>query len=601
MEAGSSQLLRRGIPHQILSGSVHYFRVHPQLWRDRLERVRALGLNTVDTYVAWNFHQDRADETPRWDDWRDLPQFIEIAGDLGLDVMLRPGPYICAEWANGGLPTFVTDTPRTAVRSSDPAYLAFVERWLDELIPQVAPLQSVHGGPITSVQVENEYGSFGDDAEYLAWMRDALRERGIRELLFTADGPTELMLDGGTIPGVWATATFGSDPSGARDLLSKRRPDEPFLCAEFWNGWFDHWGEQHHVRSAESAAKVVGDVVRSGGSVNLYMAHGGSNHGLWAGANHDGAKVQPTITSYDSDAPISEHGELTDKGAALREIFAAATGRAVSELPVMPGMAAVLPAQRIAVEPVADLLTALRPLTGSVASAGVPTFADLRLSSGMVLHRARPILPRGAHRIYLHDLRDRAYVFVDGICQGRLDDVDGSAGVEVVGHGLPVLLEVLVEDRGRINYGPLLGADKGAVGGVSIDRRLVHGWESVPVPLAGWGTDDLNDLAGAASDEAGRPSYDSAGLAQASFEIDEPADTFLALPGFSRGFCWVNGELIGRYDSVGPQRTTYVPAPYLRAGDNVITLLELESIGRAIELCERPDLGPSEPYVETFE
>lgn len=305
-------LFRDGEPHRILSGAVHYFRIHPDQWEDRLRRLAAMGANTVDTYIAWNFHE-RTEGEFDFTGWRDVARFIRIAGEVGLDVYVRPSPYICAEWSNGGIPFWLSGRVR-ALRSSDAGFLAAVDAWFDALIPQLEPLQAVHGGPIRLIQVENEYGSYGSDQAYLAHQRDALVSRGMVEMLTTADGTTADMVRNGSIPGVMGTFTFGTGVALAQEL---RRDDHHLMCSELWGGWFDHWGEQHHVRSAASMIGTVQELLDAGGSVSVYMAHGGTNFGLWAGANHDGV-IQPTITSYDSDAPIGEDGSLNDKFHALR-------------------------------------------------------------------------------------------------------------------------------------------------------------------------------------------------------------------------------------------------------------------------------------------
>ncbi|MEU6853990.1 glycoside hydrolase family 35 protein [Actinacidiphila alni] len=584
--------LRGGRPHRVLAGSLHYFRVHPELWADRLQRLAAMGLNTVDTYVPWNFHQPLRAE-PRFDGPRDLGRFLALAQDTGLDVIVRPGPYICAEWDNGGLPAWLTGTPGMRPRSSHRPFLDEVARWFDVLLPRLAPLQAAHGGPVVAVQVENEYGSYGDDHAYVAWVREALRQRGITELLYTADGPTELMLDGGTLPGTLTTATFGSRAADAAQLLRSRRPDEPFMCAEFWNGWFDHWGERHHVRGVDSAADTLGEILDAGGSVSIYMAHGGSNSGLWAGANHDGDRLQPTVTSYDSDAPIAEHGAPTRKFFALRDRLLAADGRDASRVRPLPAAAPLLAPRSLPVVRGAGLLSALTAMAPPVASPHPPTFEELEQPSGLVLYRARPRLPRGPRELTVTGLHDRAQVFLDGVPAGVLDREDGALTVR--GEGAPVGLDLLVENQGRINYGPLLGQGKGILGGVRVERRLVHAWTAHSLPLDMW----------SAADVARAPSRAApcgeAGFATAGFTVGSPADTFLALPGFAKGFVWVNGVLLGRYWEIGPQVTLYVPAPLLAAGDNTVTVLELERFGERIELRDRPELGPAEEYVETFD
>ncbi|TYB56046.1 beta-galactosidase [Nonomuraea sp. PA05] len=581
------RLYRRGVPHQILSGALHYFRVHPDLWRDRIRRLADLGLNTVDTYIAWNFHQPREDAAPRFDGWHDLERFIGLAGEEGLDVIVRPGPYICAEWSNGGLPSWLTGRD-VAVRSSDPAFAGPAGRWFDELVPRLAALQAAHGGPIVAVQVENEFGSYGDDHAYLRWNRDALTSRGITELLFTADGPTELMLDGGTLPGTLTAVTLGSKPEAARELLAARRPEEPFVVAEFWNGWFDHWGERHHVRGVDSAVRTLEGIVADGGSVSLYMAHGGTNFGLWAGANEHDGRLQPTVTSYDSDAPIAEDGTLTDKFHAMRKVLGASGPLRVPErLPVLP------PA-RVPLTPRAGLLPGLRAVPAPTVHGPRPaSFERLGLEAGMVLHTAHPRIPAGEHRLVLSDVRDRALVFADGTFLGVAGD--GRPELTVRGTGAIVRLEVLVESLGRINYGPGVGRHKGLLGPVLIDRRMVQGWDSTPIALQEWTDADLTRATATAA-----PALAPGGFAVATVHVETPADTFLALPDSGRGLVWVNGFLLGRHWAIGPQVTLYCPAPLLRAGANTVTVLELERAGDVLELRERPELGPAEEYVEEF-
>ncbi|WP_408055375.1 glycoside hydrolase family 35 protein [Streptomyces paludis] len=583
------RVYRHGAPHRVLSGALHYFRVHPDLWRDRIRRVADLGLNTVDTYVPWNFHQPREDTAPRFDGWRDIERFIRTVGEEGLDVIVRPGPYICAEWSNGGLPSWLTARD-IALRSSDPAFTSAVGRWFDELIPRIAALQTTEGGPVVAVQVENEFGSFGDDHAYLRRLRHALTVRGIRELLFTADGPTDLMLDGGTLPGTLTAVTLGSKPAAARRLLAARRPGEPFVVAEFWNGWFDHWGEPHHVRGVDSAVGTLRGIVADGGSVSIYMAHGGTNFGLWAGANEGDGGHQPVVTSYDSDAPIAEDGSLTAKFFAVREALGAQGPPRSSARPV------TLPPTRVPLVHRAGLLAGLRAVPAPTVTAARPaTFEQLGLDAGMVLHTAHPRIPAGEHRLVLTDVRDRALVFVDGTLLGVAEP--GSPELAVRGTGDAVRLEVLAENLGRVNYGPGIGRHKGLLGPVLVDRRTVQGWRSTPLALQEWSDAELTTaLAAGPTTTPTTPT----GFAVATLSVDTPADTFLALPGSGRGLVWVNGFLLGRHWEIGPQLTLYCPAPLLRAGENTVTVLELERLGTTLELRDRPELGPPEEYIEEF-
>jgi len=588
-----SELLRAGRPYRILSGSLHYFRVHPALWRDRIARLAALGLNTVDTYVAWNFHERRRGHA-RFDGWRDLERFLELVGEAGMDAIVRPGPYICAEWDNGALPAWLTALPGMRPRSGETAYLDAVRDWFDELIPRIAALQACHGGPVVAVQVENEFGSYGDDADYLDALRRMLVDHGIRELLFTADGPTELALDGGTLPGVLATATFGSRAGDAAGLLRERRPDDPVMCAELWNGWFDHWGERHHVRSADNAAATLDELIAVGGSVNLYMAHGGTNFGLWAGANHDGVRLQPTQTSYDSDAPVAEDGSATEKFHRFREIFAP---MGTGDLPPVPPSLPRLAPRLMPLRARADLLTVLRDAAAPIVSSNPPTFEQIGLDAGLALYRATPLLPAREVRLTIKGLRDRAIVFVDGGRVAVLDAAEAESGVVLPGEGRRVELEILVENQGRINFGPLLGEGKGILEGVWLDWRRVQNWNVRALPLDEWDERTL-DMLGERSDGRGDVGPIGDGLATAELLVDEPADAFLAFPGFAKGFVWINGFLLGRYWEVGPQETYYVPAPLLRPGSNRVTVLELERSGERIEVRRQPALGPEEEYSE---
>lgn len=595
----AGRLRRGGVPHQMLSGSLHYFRVHPDQWTDRLLRLTDLGLNTVDTYVPWNFHQPRADRAPDFTGWRDLEHFVRLAGDAGLDVVVRPGPYICAEWSNGGLPAWLTGRG-VPLRTASPGFLDPVEEWFAELLPRITGLQAARGGPVVAVQVENEFGSYGDDAVYLDRLVALLRAGGVTELLYTADGPTPVMLDGGSVPGVLTAATLGSKPAAARDLLRSRRPDEPFVAAEYWSGWFDHWGHAHHVRGAVDAADTLRGIVADGGSVSIYMAHGGTNFGLWSGANDVDGELRPTTTSYDSDAPVAEDGTLTDKFFAMRAVLAPEAG------PVRSAPPTFLPTGRHAVRHGASLAAVLDAVAGPpvLAVRPAPTVEDLGLEHGLVRYGADVLLPEGTVQLGLERVADRALVSLDGEPVGT---VTGSGSLPLVGRGRTHRLEVLVEVLGRVNYGGRTGELKGLTGRVVVERRAVQTWDAAPVDVAALDAARLVSLpeapvapvatAGSGSDAA-RAS--GPGVATAIVTVEEPADAHLALPGFTKGFVWVNGFLLGRYWNVGPQQTLYLPAPLLRRGANDVVVLELHERGAAVEVRDRPELGPTEVYVEEF-
>lgn len=570
------KLFKSGLPHQMFSGSMQYFRVHPDQWEDRLRRLAALGMNTVDTYVAWNFHE-RVEGELDFSQWRDLERYLHLAQSVGLDVFLRPGPYICAEWSNGGLPPWLTGRVE-ALRTSHPDFLSAVDAWFDELIPRIAPLQAAHGGPIVAVQVENEYGSYGSDRAYLEHIRDGLISRGIVELLTTADGTTADMQDHGSVAGAMPTFTFGS---GVERAVELQREDVPFVCSEMWGGWFDHWSEPHHVRSAQSMMGTINEILDLDGSFSLYMAHGGTNFGFWNGANFDGV-LQPTVTSYDYDAPIAEDGRVNEKFLALR---AALEKRSSKPLPALPPEPRFLAPASLELTSVADLPGFIDSLPDWVDHPTPLTFEELGAEDGFVAYRADVHFEEGAE-LHIDELHDRATVLLDSTFLGTLMR-DERTSLPLPGGGA-ASLTILVESLGRINYGARTGEGKGIMAGVRIGRRLVHGWRHALVPL------EVPAVSGTSTSGA---TSNGAGVGTAKVSISEPLDAWLALPGSDKAAVWLNGFLLGRYWSVGPQRTVYAPAPLWREGENTITVLDVDCLGPVVEIRQEPELGPREEFI----
>ena len=569
------EILRDGVAHRIIAGSIHYFRVHPDQWEDRLRRLAAMGANTVDTYVAWNFHE-RVEGDVRFDGWRDIERFIRIAGEVGLDVFLRPSPYICAEWSNGGIPFWLSGREEVGIARAQSSHAA-VDAWYDELIPRLVPLQAAHGGPIVAIQIENEYGSFGSDAAYLTHLRNGLRERGMVEMLTTADGITGDMIEHGSVPGAMATFTFGTGVARAVEL---RREGDALMCSELWGGWFDHWGERHHVRSAASTGGTIAELLGAGGSVSLYMAHGGTNFGLWNGANHDQV-LQPTVTSYDSDAPIGEDGTLNEKFHALRAMFAPFHARELPPVPAAPRRQGAATAAFDRRSSLSELVSSL-PTSGEV-SPRPRTFEELGAEDGLVAYEADVSFPADA-TLTVDGLHDRAVVFLDGARLGVLER-DGETSLPLPREGGVGRLVIVVESLGRINYGPYTGEGKGIMRGVMIGRRLVNGWTHRLIP---------HDAPAATS-----PSADPAadGVAVALFDIAEPLDAWLAFPDGSKGMVWLNGFLLGRYWKIGPQETLYAPAPLWRTGRNEIVVLDTDGLGATVEIREQPSFGETEEFI----
>ncbi|MGI5347710.1 glycoside hydrolase family 35 protein [Streptomyces sp. CA-250714] len=571
--------VRDGRPHQIISAAVHYFRVLPQQWADRLERLRALGVNTIETYVAWNVHEPEPGSYD-FSGGQDVAAFVRMAGNLGLDVIVRPGPYICAEWEFGGLPGWLLAAPGIRLRCRDEPYLAAVDRWFDALIPQLLPLQCSRGGPLVAVQVENEYGSYGNDRGYLEHLRAGLLRRGLDCLLFTADGPTDAMLQGGALPPLLATATFGSRPEDSLATLRRYQPHGPLMCTEFWHGWFDHWGEPHHTRDAAEAADVLHRMLAAGASVNIYMGHGGTNFGWYNGANHDGTAYQPTVTSYDYDAPIGEAGELTAKFHLFRDVIARHTGRTPPPPPPASRRLAPRTAAPDGVAPLADHLDVLSTPVRRVATEPMERLGQ---SLGLIHYRTGVSGPRPEATVHIDGLGDRAQLFLDGQEIGVLHRNAPQAGLPVQVPAGGATLDVLVENQGRINYGPPLADPKGISGGVRLDNQYLFDWEIRPLPLT-----DLSPLTFVAAPAAARgPAFH-----RVPVRLNEPsADCFVALPGWTKGVVWLNGRCLGRYWDMGPQRTLYAPAPLWATGRNELVVLELHTPGTHVELRGSSDLG----------
>ncbi|MFJ3901919.1 beta-galactosidase family protein [Streptomyces sp. NPDC090025] len=580
---GDEDFLLDGRPVRLLSGALHYFRVHEEQWAHRLGMLRAMGLNCVETYVPWNLYEPAPG---RYGDVAALGRFLDAVAAAGLWAVVRPGPYICAEWENGGLPHWLTGPLGRRVRTEDAEYLGHVERWFRRLLPQVVERQLGRGGPVLMVQVENEYGSYGSDAGYLRRMAGLLRECGVEVPLFTSDGPEDHMLTGGSVPGVLATANFGSGAREAFATLRRHQPAGPLMCMEFWCGWFDHWGTEHVGRDAADAAATLREILECGASVNLYMAHGGTSFAGWAGANragrlHDGV-LRPTVTSYDYDAPVDEAGLPTEKFWRFREVLAAYADGPLPEVPEPP--------VRIGA-PVAGGFDGSAPLDAVLAELGgpetvtpvPPTFEELDVDRGLVRYRVTVPGPRQPYPLSVTGLRDRAVVYVDGRPAGCLDGAEAELAEPVAGGAV---VDLWVESLGRVNYGPRLAEPKGITGGIRHERQYLHGVRARGLRLDAFTAEAVAKLPleavpgdgvpGGAVPGGARP-----GLSVARLRVAAPGDAWLRLPGGGRGFVWVNGFCLGRYWNAGPQEALFVPGPVLVAGENEVWVLELDPAGAA--------------------
>jgi beta-galactosidase len=575
-----------GSPFRVLGGAIHYARVPRPCWRDRLAKLLDLGCNTVETYGFWNAHEPYPGRF-RFDGMLDAAAFVELAGSMGLHVIYRPGPYCCAEWDMGGLPWWLLSEPGMAVRCFNPAYLAAVERYWTELMDRLAPLQSTRGGPIIGMQIENEYGYFGNDAGYLAFLRDLLQRLGIDSLLFTSDGTFDrLTVTAGGLDGTLRTANFGSKAAERLAVLREVQPSGPQVCMEFWVGWFDEWRTgKHATRPAEETARELDQLLSLGASAVIYMFQGGTNWGFTAGGNLSDT-FKPFVTSYDYDALLTEAGDTTPKFDACRAVIH-------KHLRLDRPRTRFAPSPKAAYGPVA--LTQAAPLeaalTAGTKSAVPLPFEQLGHGHGFVLYRTElPAIYRD-QPLVLRGMHDWCHVRLDGRTLAIWYRNDPPPPMVLDFGGPTGSLEILVHNLARSNFGHRMTEPKGLTGGAFVgatrhDERALLGWTCHPLPLL-----ELPPVPFATEPVAG-PGFHRGTLRIAG----DPADTFLALPGFELGCAFVNGFNVGRYWNVGPQMTLFVPAPMLRRGENEIVVFEAVGCTEpTVEFRDRPELDHPGP------
>ncbi|WP_419819211.1 glycoside hydrolase family 35 protein [Glaciibacter flavus] len=569
---GDSHFLRDGEPFRILSGALHYFRVHPDLWLDRIRKAKQMGLNTIETYIVWNEH------CPRRGDFNasgqlDLARFLDLIHEEGMCAIVRPGPYICAEWDGGGLPAWLFADGSVGVRSSDPGYLEAVAEYFDSVLPIVAARQIDDAGPVILVQIENEYGAYGDDKAYLGALVELTRAHGITVPLTTVDQPIGTMLANGSLPGLLKTASFGSRSAERLATLRAAQPTGPLMCSEFWDGWFDSWGTHHHTTPVEHSAEDLDELLSTGASVNLYMFHGGTNFGFTSGANDKGT-YSPIVTSYDYDAPLDELGEPGPKYWAYRDVIAK-----YSEIPVVKRSEALRPRTfTVPLERGPSLLSARAARGPGRQFDRLPTMDEAGHFRGFLLYRTR--LARGG-QLRFSEIRDRADFLLDGVPIGTLSREHHERAIQVPRGGD---LDVLVEDQGRVSYGARIGESKGLIGPVHLDEVEVVGWSTVSVDLAAeldWETPDDGG--------AGQRFH------RAEFEATPGEPLILSTVGWGKGVALMNGFNLGRYWSRGPQRSLVVPGRVVRS-HNELRVFEQNTLVETIaRFVAHLDLGHVEP------
>lgn len=571
-----------GKPFQIVSGAFHYFRTVPEYWRDRLEKLKNMGCNTVETYIPWNFHEPDKGEF-HWSGMHDVCRFIETALELRLYVIIRPSPYICAEWEFGGLPAWLLSDRNMRLRCCYKPYLDAVYNYYSELIPKLAPYQvgerSTDGG-IILVQIENEYGYYGNDTAYLEFLRDTMRKFGIKVPFVTSDGPwKESVFKSGWVNGALPTGNFGSGVDWQFGEMRRYIGEgKPLMCMEFWNGWFDAWGEEHHTTEPEKAAEELDKLLRLG-HLNFYMFEGGTNFGFMNGRNC-GCKTAD-VTSYDYDAPLTEDGQITEK----YKLFKSVIGRYrnIEETPLTTEIRRK-DYGTIVCTGKADLFSVLDRICVPENSDYPLTMEETGQNYGYILYRLRLRNGEAAGEIQLEGAADRVQCFENGKHLFTVSAENAHEKFDIPHAAADAVIDLLCENIGRENFGTSLeNQRKGISDGVKINDHRHFGFEIYSLPLD---EKQLEKLVFSDEYSNGVPAF-----YRFDFVCGEICDTFVDLSGFGKGCVFINGFNLGRFWDIGPQKRLYLPAPLLKEGENRIIVFESEGKSSdSIYLADKPKL-----------
>ncbi len=580
-EAGKGSFLLNGEPFVVKAAELHYPRIPRAYWEHRIKQCKALGMNTICLYVFWNFHEEKPGEFD-FTGQKDLAEFCRLCQKNDMYVILRPGPYVCAEWEMGGLPWWLLKKKDIRLREDDPYFLERVAIFEKEVANQVAGLTIQKGGPIIMVQVENEYGSYGESKEYVAKIRDIVRENFGDVTLFQCDWASNFQLN--ALDDLVWTMNFGTGANIDEQFapLKKVRPDSPLMCSEFWSGWFDKWGANHETRAADDMIAGIDEMLSKGISFSLYMTHGGTNWGHWAGANSPG--FAPDVTSYDYDAPISESGKITPKYEKLRETLAKyMDGKKQAKVPDD------IPTISVPAFEFTEVAPLFANLPEPKSDDTIRTMEEYDQGFGSILYRTTlPKIDRSA-TLTVTEAHDYAQIFIDGKYIGKLDRRNGEKQLDIPAYAEGAQLDILVEAMGRINFGRAIKDFKG----ITEKVELKNGGRTTE--LKGWKVYNLEDRyewykglkfepLKSVKDAQGQR---VPGCYRATFHVEKPGDTFLNFETWGKGLVYVNGYGIGRIWEIGPQQTLYVPGCWLKEGENEILVFDI--------------IGPKEARTEGLE
>ena len=567
---GNKAFLLNGEPFIVKAAEVHYPRMPRPYWDHRIKMCKSLGMNTLCIYVFWNIHEQREGEFD-FSGNNDVAEFCRLAQKNGMYVIVRPGPYVCAEWEMGGLPWWLLKKKDIRLREQDPYFMERVRIFEKKVGEQLAPLTIQNGGPIIMIQVENEYGSYGEDKPYISAIRDCLRGiYGDKIALFQCDWASNFEKNG-LDDLVW-TMNFGTGANIDQQFkrLGELRPDAPKMCSEFWSGWFDKWGANHETRPAEEMVDGMDEMLSKGISFSLYMTHGGTSFGHWAGANSPG--FAPDVTSYDYDAPINEYGQPTEKFFKLREMMQKFSAQKLPSVPRAPMPIISIP--KFELKEFIPLPLAIK----KTEKGALKTFEEMDMGWGtMVYSTTMPEIP--VKSVLTGDFHDYAQVFINDKYIGKIDRVRNERSLAIPPVKKGDVLTILVEGMGRINFGRAIKDFKGIVGDVvfaaEVDGTEItwkpQVWQNAIIPddyeiakeVFDKGLVNENQLMG------------KIGYYRGSFNLKKVGDTFLNMEQFGKGQVYVNGYAVGRFWNIGPQQTLYIPGCWLKKGQNEVIVLDV--------------------------
>jgi len=556
-----SSFVLDGKPFVMISGEMHYPRVPREAWRQRMKMAKAMGLNTIGTYVFWNLHEPQKGKFD-FSGNNDVAEFVKIAKEEGLWVILRPSPYVCAEWEFGGYPYWLQNEKGLIVRSKEAQYLKEYQNYIKEVGKQLAPMQVNHGGNILMVQVENEYGSYGNDLDYLAINKKLFREAGFDGLLYTCDPAADIAND--HLAGLLPAVNGLDNPVKVKKLIKGLNEGKgPFFIAEWYPAWFDWWGAPHHTVPASEYSGKLDSVLNAGISINMYMFHGGTTRGFMNGANYKKTSpYEPQTSSYDYDAPLDEAGNATSKFMEFRKVIQKhlPAGEVLPDVPTAKPVITIPSINLTLSAKIGDLLTS------PVRNVSPLTFEDLKQDYGFVWYRTT-LVGGKTGVLKLKELRDYAVIMLNGKRVGILDRRLNEDSLMVTLPKGKVTLDILVENLGRINFGSfLLQNKKGITEKVVFAGSEVKNWEMYSLPF-----NDISAISFKTNDQPGNTPV----IKKGTFNLDQVADTYLDLSNWGKGVVWLNGHNLGRYWGIGPQQTLYMPAEWLKKGENEIVIVEL--------------------------